>query len=372
MAKRFIPVAAPHIDARDVAAVSAAVRSTWVSSLGPSIPEFEKKFATYVGAKHGVAVANGTVALHLALAAMDIGPGDEVIVPDLTFVATANAVAYVGAKPVFVDVSPETWCVDPAAAARAVTTRTKAIIPVDLYGHPSDMRAITAIAKKHRLLVLEDAAEAHGARLGAKKVGSMGNAAVFSFFGNKIITTGEGGMIVTNDARLAARMRLLRNQGMHPRKRYWYTDIGFNYRLTNPQAALGVAQLARVERFIARKRAIVAAYRRALRDIPGIALNPEARGVRNVCWMPCLLLRSRQERDRLMRAFEKEHIESRPFFHPVSDLPFYHRGGKAVRHPTPVAHALSARGMNLPGGVDLSKADLARVVRVIRATLGGR
>jgi perosamine synthetase len=369
MKKSFIPVAAPHLDEKDVAAVAAAVRSGWVSSAGPAIPEFEKKFARFVGVKHAVAVSNGTVALHLALVAMGVGPGDEVIVPDLTFVATANTVAYTGAVPVMVDVLPDTWCIDPKAVEGAITKRTKAIIPVHLYGHPADMPAIMKIAKKHKLLVLEDAAEAHGAKVGGRKVGGIGHAAIFSFYGNKIITTGEGGMVTTNDARLAARMKVLRNQGAHPTRRYWYTDLGFNYRLTNPQAALGLAQLARAERFIRSKRAIATKYRRALRDVPGIQLNPEARGVRNVFWMPCLVVRTPALRAKLMRAFDKDNIESRPFFHPMSDLPFYRRSKKAVRHRTPVAHRLSACGLNLPGGVDLSAADLKRVVRAIRATL---
>lgn len=366
MKKKFIPVAAPHLDEQDVAAVTAAVRSGWVSSIGPAIPEFEKKFAVYSGAKYAVATSNGTTALHLALAALGIGPGDEVIVPDLTFVSTANAVVYTGAVPVMVDVDPATWCVDPAAVSAAITKRTKAIIPVHLYGYPADMKAILKIAAKHKLLVLEDAAEAHGATIGKKKVGGFGSAAIFSFYGNKTITTGEGGMITTNDRRLYDRLRALRNQGAHPTRRYWYTDIGFNYRLTNLQAALGVSQLRKIEKFIARKRSIAAYYSKALRGIPGIQLNPTTPGIRNVFWMSCLVLDTPARRVGLMRAFESAGIESRPFFAPVSALPMYKR---KARHATPVAHSLSARGINLPSGVDISESELKRVVRTIRSYL---
>jgi perosamine synthetase len=274
-ADKFIPVAEPLLDGNELAYVSDCITSGWVSSIGDYIPRLERDFACFCGVKHAIAASNGTTALHLALAVLGIGPGMEVIVPTLTFIATANVVHYTGATPIFADSDPRTGNLDPADVARKITPATRAIIPVHLYGHPADMDAISALARAHNLAVIEDAAEAHGAEYKGRRVGALGQLAAFSFYGNKIITTGEGGMITTDDDALAAQARSLRDHGMSPTRRYWHPVIGYNYRLTNLQAALGVAQMERIVEFIARKRAIAALYQQYLADLPGLALPVE-------------------------------------------------------------------------------------------------
>ena len=252
----FIPVSQPSIGDKEVTYVSEAVRSGWVSSLGRYIEDFEKQFAAYCGSRYALTTSNGTTGLHLALMAAGVKSGDEVIVPDLTFIATANAVAYIGAKPVLVDVDSETLCISTVAIERAITQRSRAIVPVHLYGHPADMDAINAIAKRHGLIVVEDAAEAHGAEYKGKRVGSFGLCGVFSFYGNKIITSGEGGMITTDNEVLYITAKRLRDHAMSPSRRYWHEEIGYNYRMTNMQAALGLAQLERIEEFLTKRRKI--------------------------------------------------------------------------------------------------------------------
>ena len=284
------PVAEPEIGEEELKNVVEAVKSGWVSSRGKFIEEFENSFAKYIGVKYGVATSNGTAALHLALAALNIGEGDEVIVPDLTFAATINSVIYVGAKPVIVDINPHYWCIDPDKLEKAITPSTKAIIPVHLYGHPCDMEAITEIASKHNLYVIEDAAEAPGAEYKGRKVGSFGYISCFSFYGNKIITTGEGGMCLTNDRELAEKIRILRDHGMNPVKRYWHDVVGFNYRMTNLQAALGLAQLSKIERFIEKKRKIAEIYAEELSPIEGVVLHPEMPWAKCVYWLYSILM----------------------------------------------------------------------------------
>jgi perosamine synthetase len=342
------------------------VRSGWVSSLGPYVKRFEQSFAEYVGASHAVAVANGTVALHLALHALGIGPGDEVIVPDLTFVATANAVLYTGAKPVLVDVEPDTWCIDPIAVQTAITARTRAIVPVHLYGHPADMAAILRLADVHGLVVIEDAAEAHGARLGGRRVGTLGRAGTFSFYGNKIMTTGEGGMLTTNDAHLADRLRYLADHAMSPTERYYHSELAFNYRLTSLQAALGVAQLEQIDEFVEKKRAIYRWYADGLAGLPSVQLNFERPNSYNVYWMSCLVLteRSRIGRQELMQALRQRSIDSRPFFVPLHRLPHL-AGYRAVGcdgEGCPRTEWLAARGLNLPSGCSLNEETVRYVV----------
>jgi perosamine synthetase len=313
--------------------------------------------------KHGIAVSNGTTALHLALVALGIGPGDEVIVPTLTFIATANAVHYTGATPVFADSEAQTWNMDPADVARRVTTRTKAIIPVHVYGHPVNMGPILDLAAQHKLWVIEDAAEAHGARYLDKRVGSIGNVGVFSFYGNKIITTGEGGMLTTDDDDLAERARFLRDHAMSPIKRYWHTEIGYNYRMTNIQAAMGVAQMEKIEEYVERKRKIARSYSHALQGIPGISLPPEAPWATSVYWMYSILVAAPYpvSRDELMAILRAHNIDSRPFFYPVHTQPPYN-----TADTLPVADCLSRKGINLPSAVTLTEADIARIAAVIR------
>jgi len=371
----FIPVAAPVIGERELAYVTDAVRSGWVSSLGPYIERFERAFADYIGVSHAVAVSNGTVGLHLALHALGIGPGDEVLVPDLTFVATAHAVLQTGATPVFVDVEPDTWCIDPIAIRRAITPRTRAIIPVHLYGHPADMDAIRDLADNHRLLVIEDAAEAHGAEYHGRRVGGIGNVGVFSFYGNKIITTGEGGMVTTNDAALANRLRYLKDHGMSPQQRYYHTELAFNYRMTNVQAALGVAQLEQIETFIERRRQIFRWYAEELAGLPGIMLNVERPGTRNVYWMSCLVLTDNCHitRQELADGLRRHGIDSRPFFVPMHQLPHlagFRRVGRE-EDACPVAERLGARGLNLPSGCSLEESTVRQIASTIVQIISG-
>ena len=362
----MIPIAEPSLGNEELNNIVDAVKSGWISSKGKFIPEFEERFAQYCGVKYGVATSNGTAALHLALVALGIGEGDEVIAPTLTFVATANVVKYTGAKPVFVDSHPDYWCIDPTKIEKAITPRTKMIIPVHLYGHPCDMDAILNIAHKHNLYVIEDAAEAHGAGYKGKKVGSFGDIACFSFYGNKLITTGEGGMCLTNDEELAQRMRILRDHGMNPNKRYWHEVVGFNYRMSNIQAAVGVAQLEKLDRFIEKKREIAGWYSEGLKELKErelIKLHPEIPWARCVYWMYSILITDdfSLSRDGLMKELDEKGIETRPLFYPIHVMPPYKCNDKF-----PIAEELSRRGISLPSSVKLTRHDIEAVVQGVR------
>lgn len=349
--EKFIPIYEPTLGDAEEAAVLDAVRSGWISSNGKYIREFEERFAAFCGVAHGISTSNGTTALHLALHALGIGPGDEVIVPALTFVASANAVHYTGATPVFADVDPRSWTLDPGAVEALISPHTKAIMPVHLYGHPAPMPALHGLADQHGLLIIEDAAEAHGAQVGDQRTGNLGHAAAFSFFANKLITTGEGGMVTTNNGALAARCRMLRDHAMPPERRYWHDEVGFNYRMTNLQAAIGVAQMGRINTFIARKREIAHCYQEALCGIPGLTLPVEQPGYTNIYWMYSILVDDAYPltRDGLMVALRERQIDSRPFFHPLDTLPPYQR---PIRCPT--ALRLSRQGLNLPSAPTLT------------------
>ncbi len=341
----FIPVYEPWLGEVEAAYVLDAVTSGWISSLGRYVTEFEQAFADYCGASFGISTTSGTTALHLALYAVGLGPGDEVIVPALTFIASANSVAYTGAKPVFADVDLETWNILPSEIERLRNEHTRAIVPVDLYGHPADMDAIMAIASERDIFVLEDAAESHGAHVGNRRTGSIAHASAFSFFANKTITTGEGGMLTTNDEMLAARLRTLRDHAMPPDNRYWHDEVGFNYRMTNLQAAVGLAQMKRIDEFIARKRQIADLYRSRLSEIPGLILPVEREGYTSIFWMVSVVLTDEYAiaRDDLIVALRERGIDSRPFFHSLDTLPPYHSDT-----PLPNAKYLSQRGLNLP------------------------
>lgn len=368
MLKRFFPISQPSIGPKELEYVSDAVKSGWVSSIGEYIETFEGAFAAFCGTRYALAVSSGTTALHLALASAGIGPGDEVIIPDLTFVATANAVAYTGATVVCVDIDPQTLCIDTRAIERAITPRTRAIIPVHLYGHAADMGALMTIARERGLHVIEDAAEAHGAEFRGRRVGSFGEFGVFSFYGNKIITTGEGGMLTTGDHDLYLRAKTLRDHAMSPDKRYWHAEVGFNYRMTNMQAALGVAQMERISEFLAKRQRIMGWYREALGSEANLRLNYEAPETRNVYWMVCLEMMNitEIERAQLMRSLRDVGVDSRPYFYPVSALPMY------AAADTPVAHRISPRGINLPSYTDLSEADVAEIGQATRRVLETR
>jgi perosamine synthetase len=356
----MIPVYRPSIGDREKKYVAEAMDSGWVSSKGPFLDRFERDFAAYLGVSHGVAAANGTVALHLAFAALGLGPGDEVIVPTLTYIASVNAITYTGATPVFVDSDPTCWNLDPSLIERAITPRTKAIEAVHLYGHPTDMDPIMEIAARHHLHVVEDAAESHGATYKGRLVGTIGTVGAFSFFGNKIITTGEGGMLVTNDDEVAAHSRHLRGQGVSPTRTYWHDILGFNYRMTNIAAAMGCAQLERIDETLAAKRTVADWYRRYLKGIEGVTLQSEASWARSVFWMNCILV-APELRDPLMAHLAGEAIETRPFFFPAHTLPMYRTG-----ESFPVAERLGASGINLPSYASLEEAQVAAVCASIR------
>ncbi|MGQ9847800.1 MAG: LegC family aminotransferase [Bacteroidales bacterium] len=366
--KKFIPVSEPSITQREIAYVLDAVKSGWVSSIGKYIDEFETAFAKFCGTKYSVSVSNGTVALHLALVSLGIKEGDEVIVPDLTFIATANTVVHAGAKPVFVDVEEDTWCIDPSSIKKAITNKTRAIIPVHLYGHPADMDEILRIAKEHDLLVIEDCAEAHGAEYRGKKVGAIGDFGAFSFYGNKIITTGEGGMLTTNDTKFYERAKFLKDHAMSKEKRYFHPEVGYNYRMTNIQAALGLAQLERINKLITKKRQIFNWYKEFLGDIEGIKLNPEMKWAKSVYWMVCLVLEKDFgiTRDELMLKLKEKGIDTRPFFYPMSEMPMYKNNSS---YTNPVTKFLSEKGLNLPSGVNLIKEEVKYICNTIKATI---
>jgi len=361
----MIPICEPLIGEDELDNVVEAVKSGWVSSGGKFVKEFEDFFAEWVGKKYGVATSSGTTALHLALAALNVGPEDEIIVPTLTFIATANVVRYCRATPVFVDAHLDYWCMDPASISGAITKRTKGIIPVHLYGHPCNMDAILGIASKHNLWVVEDCAEAHGAKYKGNLVGSFGDISCFSFFGNKIMTTGEGGMCLTDDGKLAEKMRNLRDHGMDPTRKYWHNVIGFNYRMTNLQAALGVAQLEKVDYLIARRNQVAEWYDEILEaetlDVGFVIVGSWAAPV---CWIYTILV-DEDVRDRLMGELKDKGIETRPMFYPVHIMPPYEQDKRF-----PVAEDLSACGISLPSGPTLTKKDVEYICSCIKEILG--
>lgn len=363
--RALTPVAEPHLTHTEFRAVMDAFLSTWISSQGALLRSFEERFAQRIGHTEGVATSNGTVSLHLALTALGIGPGDEVIVPDFTFAASANTVIHCGATPVLMDVDEDTWCLSPETVEAAITPRTRAIMPVHVFGRVAPMRAIQAIARKHGLFVLEDCAEAHGATYDGRPVGAWSDVASFSFFANKIVTTGEGGMCVTSDAALAQRMRMLRDHGMRPERRYWHEEVGFNYRMTNLQGAIGLAQLDRLDTFIADRAALEAMYREAFEGLDCVRFPPAMSAPAGpVVWFVCALVPP-QKRDALIAACRAENIEVRPFFNSLSAMPAFRPWAK----PCPVSARIAASGVNLPTSHRIDRSTAARIGDVFRSVL---
>jgi perosamine synthetase len=368
MTTKRIPVSQPAFIGNEKKYVMDCMDTGWVSSIGKYVNEFETKFAAYIGSKYAVSCCNGTVALHLALMALGVAPGDEVIMPTLTYIATANAVKYCGAKPVFVDSEPETWNIDPALIAGKITKKTKGIIVVHLYGHPVDMDPVMEIAKKHNLWIIEDAAEAHGALYKGKMVGSFGDIATFSFFGNKVITTGEGGMVVTNNSKLAEKVRLLKGQGMDPGRRYWFPIIGYNYRMTNIQAAIGLAQLENIQRLLEKRRTIASLYHQQLGELKAfLTLTEEMKWARHSYWMYSILLKDTNSisRDRFMEMLGEKGIETRPLFYPMHVMPPY----KQSAVDFPVSTDVAARGLNLPTYSLLTEEDIKYIAQSIKGII---
>ncbi|MCA1567606.1 MAG: DegT/DnrJ/EryC1/StrS family aminotransferase [Acidobacteria bacterium] len=364
--REFIPLAETVLNGNEKRYVLDCLDTGWISGSGKYVDDFEREFATFCGVEHAVSVSSGTAGLHVALLALGVAPGDEVIVPDLTYVASANAVTYCGARPVFADVDPTTWTLDPLDVARKISPATKAIMPVHLYGHPADIDPLLELASAHNLSVIEDAAEAHGAEYKGRRVGGLGDVGVFSFFGNKIIATGEGGMITTDDKSLADQVRLLKGQGMDTARRYWFPIVGYNYRMTNIQAAIGLAQLERINWFIEKKREVAALYDEAMRSLP-ILTSHEAAWAKSVYWLYSVCLTEEYDRDRIMTRLLEQGIETRPFFHPMHHLPpYYQRDGDST---LPVTTNLAARGINLPSSALLTREDITYVTSALRACL---
>jgi len=362
-----IPVSAPALVGNEKEYVIDCIESTWISSKGKYVDEFERGFAEFCGTSHAVTCANGTTALHLVLEAFGIGSGDSVIVPDLTFVSTANAVRYCDAEPVFADVDPETWNIDPEHVAELADQDTAAILPVHLYGHPAPMDEITAIANEHDAVVIEDAAEAHGAQYKGETVGSLGDAAIFSFYGNKIITTGEGGMVVTDDPDVSARVRHLKDLAMDQSQRYYFEEIGYNYRMTNMQAAIGCAQLEDIDWHCERRRNIASLYNKHLPDLPEITAPVERSWADHAYWIYSIILDDSVDRRRIRDALDEAGIETRPFFPPMTSLPPY----EAYQPETPneIADSLSKGGINLPTWAKLDEGDVKRVCEELETAI---
>lgn len=361
----YIHVASPIFNGNEKKYAVDCIETGWISSAGRYTDEFENKFASFCNTKHAVSCCNGTIALHLALLAEGVGPGDEIIVPTLTYIATANAVKYCGARPVFVDSEPETWNIDPTLIEDKITQKTKGIIVVHLYGHPVDMDPVMEIAKRHGLFVIEDAAEAHGALYKNRIVGSIGDMGAFSFFGNKIITTGEGGMVVTDDDKLAERMRQLKGQGMDPKRRYWFPIIAYNYRMTNIQSAIGLAQLENISWHIGRRREVADLYNKYLGDLHDfIQLPIEKDWARHAFWMYSIVLKDsvKVPRDEFMGLLERDGIETRPIFYPMHVMPPYLENEGRY----PVSESISSRGINLPTHSQLTEEDIIYISDKIR------
>ena len=370
-----IPVAGPWVTDLEVRYVADAAANGWYTHAGEYVQRFEEAFARYLGVRHAIAVPHCTAALHLSLAALGIGPGDEVIVPDLTWIATAAPITYVGATPVFADVDEHTWCLTADAVRHCVTPRTKAILPVDLYGLTPDMDALRAVAAEHGLSIIEDAAQAIGCRYHDQPAGTFGDVGTFSFHGTKTMTTGEGGMLVTDRSDLYQRSLVLRDHGRTQSnfKFFYNTEVAFKYRMSNMQAAFGLAQLERIGELVEKKRQIFRWYAERLRDVPGITLNAEPAGIVHTFWMVSIVLDAeyRLTNRALMAAFDEEAIDTRPFFHPLSGLPAYSDNAQAAaaRVRNTVAYDLSPRGLNLPSALMLVEEQVDRVCTVLRRIL---
>lgn len=364
-----ISIANPVFNGNEKKYLMECIDTGWVSANGRFVTEFEEKFAAFCGTKYAISCSNGTVSLHLILAAMGIEPGDEVIMPTLTYIATANSVKYCGATPVFVDSVEGTFNIDPAKVEEKITDRTKAIMPVHLYGLAADMGPLMEISKKYNIPIIEDAAEAHGAEYNGKRVGGFGLAASFSFFGNKIITSGEGGMITTNDDELYKRMKLLKGQAVSPEKKYWHVDVGYNYRMTNMQAAIGLGQLEKIDWHIQQRERVAELYKKNLKGVEKyVKLQEEPENCKSVYWMSNVILQDtvEKERDQVMKEMEECNIEMRPVFYPMHVMPPYY---SEQEHFT-VAEKLGARGISLPSHAGLGEEEVKYVCDCLKKIIG--
>lgn len=361
------PVYQPSLTGNEKKYVNECLDSTWISSKGKYIAEFERSFEERVGVRHAASVSNGTVAIHLALIGLGIGAEMEVIVPTLTYVASVNAIAYTGATPVFCDVLASSWQMDPDDVRRKITSHTKAIMAVHLYGQPCDIDELVKIAKEYDLFLIEDCAEAFGSYYKGKHVGTFGEIGTFSFFGNKTITTGEGGMVITNDDTLYDRMIHFKGQGLAKYREYWHDVIGYNYRMTNICAAIGLAQIEQADEFLSQKAQIAQWYRRELKDAP-VSFHEPVGDVTHSYWMCSILVNSPDDRDPLRFFLSERGIETRPLFYPVHSMPMYAQ--RFQRHP--VAENLGWRGINLPSYPALAEKEVVEIAKTVRAYFEAR
>ena len=362
-----VPVNEPSIGERELEYAEECIRTGWISSAGRFIEAFERSWATFCGRAHGVAVSSGTAALDVATACCRLQPGDEVIVPAFTIISCVQAVVRAGAVPVLVDCDPETWCMDVDKVALKLTSRTRAVMPVHMYGHPVDMAALAALTDRFGLTVIEDAAEAHGAEHAGRRCGGFGDLSCFSFYANKIVTTGEGGMVLTDDPALAEHARKLRNLCFRPDRRFVHDELGFNYRLTNIQAAIGLAQVERVNETVARKRELAQAYSQGLRDVGELQLPVERPDAKNVYWMYGVVLHEDVDMDAaaFAGALARLGVETRPFFVGMHEQPVFRRMGLFREETYPVTERLSRRGLYLPSGTALTVEQVDFVCRAV-------
>lgn len=370
----MIPVCEPLIGEREIELVLDCLRTGWVSSAGPYLERFETEWAAYCGMAHGIAVSNGTTALDIAVRLLNLQPGDEVIMPTFTIISCAQAVITNGGRPVLVDSDPRNWQMEVAQLAAKITARTKAIMVVHLYGHPADMDPILSLARKHKLVVIEDAAETHGAEYKGRRCGGLGDISTFSFYANKLITTGEGGMVLTQRADLADRARSLRNLCFEQERRFLHRELGHNYRLTNLQAALGVAQLERLEEIIAQKRQIAKMYTERLQGLANLQLPFEEEWAKNVYWVYGLVVAEEtglHALDLANRLAERD-IQTRPFFLGMHEQPVFQQMGLFEDESYPVAERLARQGLYLPNGLTLKEQDIDYICETVRDCLGTR
>ena len=370
----MIPVNEPLFCGNEKRYLNECIDRGWISSEGPFVKRFEDGFSAYLGLKYGVAVCNGTAALETALAAAGVQEGDEVVMPTFTIISCAIGAIRVGAKPVLVDSEPETWNMDVTQIESRITDKTKAIMPVHIYGHPVDMDPVMELAAKYRLKVIEDAAEVHGAEYKGRKAGSIGHAGCFSFYANKIITSGEGGMVVTDDESIAERARSYRNLCFRPEKRFYHTELGYNFRMTNLQAAVGLAQLEQIDRLMALRRDHARKYTERLKPIPGIKTPVEKEWARNVYWMYAIELSEDLgiDAERMARQLAEKGIATRPFFLGLHEQPALHRMGLFAGERYPVAERLARQGLYLPSGHTLTDEQISYVCDVIEAVIRGK
>ena len=363
-----MPLVEPSLGGNEIKYVTDCIRTNWISSQGAFVERFEREFANYHEMPYAVSCSSGTTALHLGLLALGIGTGDEVIIPDLTFGASINAVIHTGATPVMVDIDPQSWNLDPHLVEKAITSRTKAIMTVHLYGLPCDMDCLKATAKKYNLSIIEDCAESLGAEFKGRKMGTLGDVSTFSFFANKTITTGEGGMILTKNRDFAHRMRLLRDHGMNPKKRYWHEEVGFNYRITNIQSALGCAQLEQVNRFIKTRQDLARIYQDGFDEFPWLLPQASFDDRSSSHWLYTLLVSDDApiDREEITKGLADEGIDTRPIFHSLHQQPAF---SKFKTDPCPVSADISSRGFSLPTSNHMTAADAERVVITFKKLL---